>query len=49
MWLAIRNKKNTVISLPDIIYSCAEVVSFISKHAPHLEINRIKKINVLEL
>ena len=38
-------KKNTAISLPDIIYSCAVVVTVISKHAPHLEINRIEKNN----
>ena len=37
------------MSLPDIIYSCAEEVTFISKHAPHLEINKIKKFNVLKL
>ena len=43
-------KKNAVISLPDIIYSCAAVVTFTSKHVPHLEINRIeKKNNVLKL
>ena len=36
-------KKNTVFSLPDIIHSCSEVTTFISKHSPHLEINRIKK------
>lgn len=29
-------------SLPDFIYSCAEVVTFIVKHAPHLEIKRSK-------
>ena len=38
-------KKNTAISLPDIIYSCAVVVTVISKNAPHLEINRIEKKN----
>ena len=29
-------------SLPDFIYGYAEVVTSISKHAPHLEINRSK-------
>ena len=29
-------------SLPDFIYSCAEVVTFIVKHDPHLEIKRSK-------
>ena len=48
MWLVIRNQKY-IFSLPDIIYSCSEVATFISKHFPHLEINRIKKKNVLRL
>ena len=45
------NSKSIIqfFSLPDIIYSCSEVATFTSKHSPHLEINRIKKSNILKL